>query len=162
MTIILSSLVLKAQTDTLNLPKYYIVDNDTIGVIMSIEQCQRLDHNTELLELYRKMSIDCDNVEKSYIIVINKLGDKIAILEVDIKNLKNQNDLQRDMIGNLQNQIEDYKKKDQLNNQELSNKDQIISGLKSDLRKQKMKTALGFGGTVLATVGFVVLLIVGH
>lgn len=155
------SLNMFAQTDSISLPKYYIVNNDTIGIILSIEQCQKLDHNTELLDLYKKMSIDCDNVEKNYIIIVNKLGDKIALLEVDIKNLKSQNDLQHDMIKNLQKQVSDYESKEKLNQQELINKDEIIKGLKKDLRKQKTKTALGFGGTTIATIGLIVLIIVG-
>lgn len=154
--ILISSFVASAQSDISNLPKYYIVENDTLGIIMSIEQCQKLDHNTELLSLYRKMSIDCDNVEKSYILVVNKLGEKIALLEVDIKNLKSQNDLQRDMITNLQNQIDDYQRKDKLNQEELVNKDIIIDGLKSDLRKQKVKTSLGVG-VLLVFITFLII-----
>jgi len=157
---LLISLLIQAQSD--NLPRYYIEGNDTLGIVMSIEQCQKLDHNMELLELYRKMSIDCDNVEKSYIVVVNKLGEKIALLEIDIKNLKQQNNLQIDKITNLQEQIEEYKNKDQLSQQELANDQDIIKGLKADLRKQKFKTVLGFGGTVLTTIGFVVLLIISH
>lgn len=159
---LLSSMISFAQSDTLNLPKYYVVDGDTLGITLSIEQCQKLDHNTELLDLYRKMSIDCDNVEKGYIVIVNKLGDKIAILELDVKNLKSQNELQRDQIANLQKQIDDHIRKENLSQLEMDNKDKIIGGLKQDLHKQKVKTALGFGGTVLGVLGFIFLIVGSH
>lgn len=143
-----------------DLPQYYIVNNDTIGVIITIEQCQVLDHNTELLDLYKKASLDFDHMENGYIVVINKQNEKIAILELDIKNLKKQSILQRDIINNLENQVKEYKKKDELSKEESKNNQIIIDGLKSDLKKQKMKTAMGFGGTVLGIIGVVLLVIV--
>jgi hypothetical protein len=55
LTILLSLtyLISSAQTE---LPRYLIEGGDTIGVIISIEQAQKLDNNSELLELFKKLS----------------------------------------------------------------------------------------------------------
>ena len=156
---ILSSLNINAQFKKEELPKFYIENGDTIGIILTIEQVQKLDNNSDLLTLFKKMSIDCDVVNNDYVVVVNKLNEKIALLEIKIDNLNKQIDKQDDMIVNLNKQISDYKINEDLSNKQLENDKTIIKDLKKDLRTQKIKTAVAFIGAGITTITTIFLLV---
>ena len=49
-----------------DLPQYLIEGGDTIGILLSIEQVQKLDNNSQLLDLFKQLQIDCDNRDDLY------------------------------------------------------------------------------------------------
>ena len=73
----LSTFILKAQVS--DLPKYYVIDKDTVGIILTIEQVQKLDNDVELLELFKKLQLDCENLTTHYVKIINGLEEKVAL-----------------------------------------------------------------------------------
>ena len=40
-----------------NLPEYLVQNGDTIGIVLTIEQVQKLDNNSELLTAFKKLSL---------------------------------------------------------------------------------------------------------
>ena len=82
----LFTFTIKAQVS--DLPKYYIVNNDTLGIILTVEQVQKLDNDVELLNLFEKLQIDCENLTTHYIKIINSLEEKNILMEVSVKELK--------------------------------------------------------------------------
>ena len=89
-TLILFLFIFNLKAQVSNLPKYYVVDKDTVGIILTVEQVQKLDNDVELLELFKKLQLDCENVTTHYIKIINGLEEKVVLMEVSIKDLNNK------------------------------------------------------------------------
>ena len=100
-TLILFFFIFNLKAQVSNLPKYYVVDKDTVGIILTVEQVQKLDNDVELLELFKKLQLDCENVTTHYIKIINGLEEKVVLMEVSIKDLNNKSKEQDDLINNL-------------------------------------------------------------
>ncbi len=152
-----------------NLPKF-IYQKDSVGnevftrtyALLSIEQLQKLDNDGDLVKLFEKLSIDCDSLDSHYIVVVNKLGEKIVVMQLKIDNLDGQisdgNKLLLDVKKQLSITLEklDNKTK-QYNNDEtiIANNNVVIGNLKHDLRISNIKKWAGIGST--ATVGAILL-----
>jgi len=154
LTLTLVSVFSKAQTR--ELPDYLIEGGDTIGIILSIEQAQKLDNNTELLQLFKQLQIDCDNLEGYYVSIINESNQQIALLEANVTALTLQGQEKDKLAVNLEKQLSNCAKDTVLCNQELKNKNDEIKLLKEDLRKEKFKKwmSAGFNAIQMAAVVF--------
>jgi predicted RNase H-like nuclease (RuvC/YqgF family) len=155
--LVFTSLFAKSQTD--DLPRYFVENGDTIGIILSVEQAQSLDNDAELLGLFKKMQINCDSLEVGYIKIINKLGEKIGILEIQKKDLISQGEEKDKLIKNLESSLSYCERMYQLCREEVANKDREIAILKRELLKQKLKKLLSFGGNAVAAIIIAVLII---
>jgi hypothetical protein len=145
--------------DVKNLPQYLIWGGDTIGVVLTIEQLQKLDNQTDLVNLLEVMSVKCDDVNSKYVMVINKLEQKIAIQEIKIENLEDQNIIRDDVILNLKKQVQNREESIAFCDQQRINDSEIIDGLKKDLRKLRMKNMVGWMTTGVGMMTAVVLAI---
>ena len=152
----LTYLISSAQTE---LPRYLIENGDTIGVIISVEQAQKLDNNSELLELFKKLRIDCDNLDTHYIQVINSLNEQGALLKVNVSELEGQSSSLSSWNESLKEQLKNSEKSNKLCNEELENKDQEIKILKGELRRQKIKKVVSVAGNVALIVVTTILII---
>ena len=130
-----------------NLPEYLVQNGDTIGIVLTIEQVQKLDNNSELLTAFKKLSLKCDTLDTYYVQVINKSNEKIALLEVKVKNLTDQNQKKDDMILTLKGQVLNKEMQLTLCEKQRSNDSIIIIGLKKDLFKSKVKNVAGWTTT---------------
>lgn len=140
-----------------NLPSYYIQNGDTIGVVLSVEQLQKLDYDVELLELLEKKGINCDSTIKKYICVVNEYGKQVALLETKISKLEEVSDVKDDMIKNLKGQILNYQADLNRAEVQLQYKDQMIKNQEKRITNLKIQRAVTIGGGVLGTVvGFLV------
>lgn len=152
----LTYLISSAQTE---LPRYLIENGDTIGVIISVEQAQKLDNNSELLELFKKLRIDCDNLDTHYVQVINSLNEQVALLKVNVSELEGQSSSLSSWNESLKEQLKNSEKSNKLCNEELENKDQEIKVLKGELRRQKIKKVVSVAGNVALIVVTTILII---
>jgi len=151
------SILSKAQTK--DLPQYLIEGGDTIGIIISVEQAQTLDNDVELLELFKKLRINCDNLDSHYIEVINAQNDQIALLKVNTKELQGQGVALNSQITSLKEQVQNSEKKNKLCDEELVNKDEEIKILKKEIFKQKVKKIISVTGNVILVVVTTILII---
>lgn len=86
-------------------PCYYIERGDTIGVVVTIKQAQKIDKNLELLKILEEKSLVCDSTQKLYLKVVDEYGRQIVLFEEQassFKSILNDKDLQ---INNLNQQI---------------------------------------------------------
>ena len=130
-----------------DLPQYFVQNGDTIGILMTVEQVQKLDNNSELLGLFEKLSIKCDSLDTYYIGVINKMNDKIAILNVKTTKQDEAMKKQDDMVKDVKAQLTNALLRLSLCEQQRSNDSTIILGLKRDLTKAKVKGIAGWATT---------------
>lgn len=134
-----------------NLPSYYVQNNDTLGIVISIQQAQKIDNDEELLQLFEKMNVSCDSTIKKYIAVVNEYDKKIAVMEVKISKLETISKEQTTQINNLKSQIINYQIQMDLLHQEIVSKDNIINLQEKQIMKLRFGKGAGVTGTI---VGF--------
>lgn len=134
-----------------DLPQYFVQNEDTIGILLTIEQVQKLDNNSELLSLFEKLSIKCDSLDTYYVGVINNMNDKITILDLKVAKQDEAMKKQDDMVKDLKAKVANALLRLDLCEQQISNDSLIIKGLKQDLTKSKVKNIVGWSTTGVAT-----------
>lgn len=123
------------QSDTTSYPKYYVVNGDTIGVIITIEQVQKIDNDLEIKNLLEKSLIDCDSLSSQYIVVVDRLEKRVAILEVKNSELLKASSQQEMIINKLNDKITNFEKDLSLCDEQGKKKDQIISNQNKTINK---------------------------
>lgn len=150
--LILTSMLGFSQTPFVkeDLPQYYVQNGDTIGILLTIEQVQKLDNNSELLGLFEKLSIKCDSLDTYYVGVINKMNDKITILNLKVTKQDEAMKKQDDMVKDLKSKVANALLRLDLCEQQISNDSLIIKGLKQDLTRSRVKNIVGWSTTGVA------------
>jgi uncharacterized protein YaaN involved in tellurite resistance len=134
-----------------SLPAYYMQGNDTLGVIISIDQAQKIDNDLELLQLFEDMRVSCDSVVKHYIVVVNQYERKIAVVEAKFNKSDSTVKDQKLIINNLNKKIDNYEADLKLAQKQLKMKDDIIANNEKMIGKLQLTKGIGLTGTV---VGF--------
>lgn len=143
-------------------PKYSV---DSLGqnvIVMTIPQAMRLDNNSELLSLFEKLNSQLGEYDSVCVRVITDKEKVIAVQKLEITKLKeslNNKDVQ---IKNLQNQISKYIITIGILEQEVENRNSVIS--EKDLQIRGLKTKMIFGGIGGGTIiiGLILGLILIH
>jgi hypothetical protein len=143
-------------------PKYIV---DSLGqnvIVMTIPQAMRLDNNSELLGLFEKLNSQLGEYDSVCVRVITDKEKVIAVQKLEITKLKeslNNKDVQ---IKNLQNQISKYIITIGILEQEVENRNSVIS--EKDLQIRGLKTKMIFGGIGGGTIiiGLILGLILIH
>jgi uncharacterized protein (DUF3084 family) len=129
---------------------------------MTIPQAMRLDNNSELLGLFEKLNSQLGEYDSVCVRVITDKEKVIAVQKLEITKLKeslNNKDVQ---IKNLQNQISKYIITIGILEQEVENRNSVIS--EKDLQIRGLKTKMIFGGIGGGTIiiGLILGLILIH
>lgn len=132
-------------------PYYLIQDKDTLGVVLSIKQLQRLDNNAELLKLFKQLDIDCDNLDKNYNLVINEYNKRINLLDLNVSTLEKQGKEKDNLIENQKKQIKIYTSDSLLTAIKIANKDAKIGSLEQEVRKEKNRKWFSIGLNIVQT-----------
>jgi uncharacterized protein (DUF3084 family) len=135
---------------------YPIIKIDEHGkqiVIMTLEQVQRLDNQTDLIPLFEKINEDVGNLDSSCLVALSD-KDKV-IISLD-KQLDSQKELLTNKdkeIGNLNSQLQISHQIESTYKKEIENKDTEIELHLDKIKKQKGKNLI-FGG-IGAVIGFI-------
>lgn len=139
--------------DRPELPAYLIAnESDTIGIVFTILDVQKIDKSLELLEYMEEINTKIDTTQYYYISLIGDLELKVDLQRHKILNLISQGAIKDRMIEDLKSQIKlsDEKSK---NLQEVSdNKDLIIKEKDDEIGKQK---TLKFIYGILGVIGII-------
>ena len=130
-------------------PAYYIINNDTVGVIINIKQAQKINNDLELLSLYKKMRVSCDSVIGSYILVVDDYNKKIVLLETKNNKVDSISAEQKDLIDNLNLQIKNYKSGEYINEQEIKLREDLIASQNKQIKKLKIKNRIYSIGSII-------------
>jgi len=156
-TTILSTFFCQAQDQ--DLPRYLVENNDTIGIVMSVEQAQSLDNSAELLNLFKQMSINCDMIDTIYVQIINSLEEKVALLEIQKKDLIKQGQEKDIVIDQLRSALGNCQKNNRLCEDQLEIKDEEIKVLKKEIFRQKVKKVISISGNIALGIVTTILII---
>lgn len=131
-------------------PQYYIKNGDTLGIIISLEQAQKIDNDYDMLDLLKNYKVAVDKLDSAYIFVIDNMKQQVAVLNLKISQLEGIIKLKDSQIDNLKDQIDKYRRDNDLANAQLKAKDEIIDNYKKAKKSAFLKTfALVIGIGVL-------------
>jgi len=156
---LLISVFSKAQE--VDFPRYYIVNGDTVGLILSIEQAQKVYNQEILLDLMKDLRHGCDSLVKKYYVIVNKYEKKQLVDQVLIeqyeKNLKSKEEttlLMAQKSGNYETEIKKCDEEKKLANGKVEDLNKIVDQLKSE-RKWLIGGTVGFGALSLFILGLI-------
>lgn len=137
-------------------PRY---DIDSLGqkvVVMTIEQAQKLDNDTDLLEIFNKLDMTTTEFDSVCIKTINDKNVVISSQKVLIEKLNENSQTKDSTIKALQKQVVEYQLNKTLLQDEVNNLNERLKI--SDKSNRKMKTRMIVGGGIggLAIVGLIV------
>jgi len=130
-------------------------------VVLTIEQAQALDNNTDLLFMFEKLNSQIGNYDSICLKVVNEKEKVIASQTVQINNLKEALLNKDKQIVNLQATITELTKKSDNFEQELKNKNDEIALHKKEIRRVKRNYLIG-GGVGGFILGIVLSLVLAH
>ena len=142
-------------------PKYYIQSGDTIGVIYSIEQAQKIYNKSVMLDLMKGLRHGCDSLVKKYFVIVNQyeqkqLVDK-SLIEQYEKSIK-EKDLTllatENKVTNLESDLKKCDEQSSIKDGKIKNDLLIIDELKKQ-RKWLLGGTVGFGALSLFLLGAV-------
>ena len=141
--------------DTTDLPQFVVVFGDTVGILMTVNQLQRLDSDAELLRLFKQLDTLNSEAEYFYINIINNMEDKITLSQNKIMELMKLNGKQESMVETLKDKLKNTKKKLELTEEQRENDAIIIKTFEEDINKLKLKNILSFSSTGLLGAGLI-------
>jgi len=142
-------------------PRYEV---DSLGqkvVVMTIEQAQSLDNNSEMLSLFEKLNSQIGSYDSICIKVISDKDVVISDQKLQISNLKESLNTKDKKISALQNEIKEHEKKEKVLQEQIDNRQQVIDEKDKKINKMRLKMILG-GGAGAAIIGgllFIILLV---
>jgi hypothetical protein len=144
-----------------NIPRYHIESGDTIGVILSIQQAQKIYNQQVLLEAYQSYKYGCDSLVKKFYQISNKyeqsqlynktLNDQYQKM---IERKESENLRLNDKVANLMVDVNKCDLQNQFNQEKSQSYQKIIDDLNSK-NKYLFGGAVGFGAIALFLLGMV-------
>ncbi len=139
--------------DRPDLPAYLIANvSDTIGIVFTIENVQKIDKNLEVLEYMESQQSQIDTTEFFFTSLVSDLETKIDIQKHKIMNLISQSLVKEGLITNLRSQMEEKNGTISRKDTEISNLNKIITNDKKEIKKQKFLKWVSIVGGVIAAV----------
>lgn len=141
-------------------PRY---DIDSLGqkvVVLTIAQATELDNNSELLGLFEKLNVQLGEYDSVCIKVINEKEKVIALQKIEIACLKEALLNKDQQISALQHEIAGYQAVIAALEGKIRAKDKIIEERERQLRRLKLKAAIGGIGESLMIFGLLVAIVV--
>ena len=136
---------------------------DSLGqkvVVMTVQQAQKLDNNSELLLLFEGLNTKMIENDSICIKVINDKDYVISIQKLEINKLKESLSTKDEKILTLQSEIDKHNEKLFFIESQLLNRDKMIDLKDKKINNLKTKMFVGGGLSGLAIIGLVIGLII--
>jgi len=142
---------------------YPRIEKDSLNndiILMTIEQAQKLDNDTDLLNLYKSLDDECAKQESICIQVVNDKDTVIASQKLEISALIEYSENKVAQIKVLQSQIDEYKNNNSILQTQVDNRQKVITekDLQIGILKSKFRWT-GIGAVAVITVLTTLLLI---
>lgn len=137
-------------------PRYEI---DSLGqsvVVMTIEQAQKLDNNSDLLVLFEQLNVQIGTYDSICIKAVNDKNVVISEQKVLIDQLNTNIETKDSTIDALQRQITEYQIREVMYDEQLTNLNNQIYLKDEQIRKMKTKMIIGGSLGGVAIIGLIV------
>jgi len=142
--------------------EYPRLEVDSLGqaiVIMTVEQAQELDNNTDLLLLFEKLDGELGKYDEVCLRVIGQKDAGIAVQDLEIKKLRESLNNKDEQIVKLQREITLKEEKGESFERELKKKDEEIRLHKDEIKRVKLNSILGGSISSVGVIGLIIALI---
>jgi hypothetical protein len=147
------TLTLSAQS--IEYPRYEV---DSLGqkvIVLTIEQAQKLDNNSDLLLLLEKYAQQIAEYDSICVKTVNDKQKVIDLQKVEIKTLKENLAIKDKEIENLQKRVNEYIIKEAFWTEQMKLKDETIEIKDKQIRGLKGKMIWGGVGGGVAIIGLI-------
>jgi len=146
-----------------DLPKFYIVNKDTLGIILSMDQLKRMKNDLELKSYFEASAISCDSFVNKAIIVIDECETKVRFLNLRISKLDSLDSENQVLLNNCLNRLQNDGRNKILCDSQRANDSLIIGNLGKEintLKFEKMVSWWGAGSFLLSSIILAIILAV--
>ena len=137
------------------LPDYYIVNKDTVGIILPVEQVKRMKNDLELKVLLEDMMVSCDSTINKLIVVVDGYEKTIVSLKSTISKIDSSDKNKQEVINSLTNTLDLRKRDVYLCDSISTKKDTVISNsniIISNLKTQRNWAYVGTATFIITTI----------
>jgi len=137
------------------LPDYYIVNKDTVGIILPVEQVKRMKNDLELKVLLEDMMVSCDSTINKLIVVVDGYEKTIFSLKATISKIDSSDKNKQEVINSLTNTLDLRKRDAYLCDSISTKKDTVISNsniIISNLKTQRNWAYVGTATFIITTI----------
>jgi predicted RNase H-like nuclease (RuvC/YqgF family) len=155
---LLSSFMLLSQegdTTGVEYPKPYVVDGDTIGAILTIDQLNKIDKDDQLLKMYKDLLSSYEETDDFCISIVDDYEEQITSYEVKVGELKKNLKDKDIVISKLREKVALYEENEGSYEEKLNNKDEIINEkdeVIDGMKKKMLWGGIGAGLTVILVI----------
>lgn len=152
---LLSSFILLSQSDSTDVqeyPKPYVVDGDTIGAILTIDQLNEIDKDDQLLVMYKDLLSSYEESDDFCISIVDDYENQISVYEVKVSELKKNLEDKDIVISKLREKVALYEENEGSYKEKLDNKDEIIEEqdeVIDGMKKKMLWGGIGAGLTII-------------
>jgi hypothetical protein len=129
---------------------------------MTIDQAMKLDNNSELLQLFEKLNSQLGEYDSACVKVINDKEKVISVQKIEIAKLKESLQNKDEQIASLQHRIAEYIVNVGILQDQVKNREGVISEKDRQIRGLKTKMIFGGIGGGAAIVGLILGIIFIH
>lgn len=140
-----------------DLPEFVVIYGDTVGVLVTISQLQRMDSNEDLLTLLLKMDDMNVEAEHYYINIINNMDEKLTVSSLKINNLTKQLQTQESRLTNLKEQVANSEEQHRKTEEQRENDAIIKQTFEDDVKKLKLQRAVSYSSGGLLGVAAIIM-----
>lgn len=133
------------------LPTWFIYKGDTVGLVFSVQQVQKIDSDLELLSWLEKKGFTCDSTISAYIKVVDELGKQVTIFKTSVEELNGKLQDKDKQINNLKTQIAKKQEEIDLANKQIADFQTITNNNNIRISNLKLQRNLWIGGGLLGT-----------
>lgn len=136
-------------------PYYLVVEKDTVGVVFTVADAQKLDNDGDILKLYERLVASYDKSGIQYIKIVDKMDKEIGVLNLKIDEYKKAIADKDVVIADLKQIIHNKALSDAAYEQQLANDKVIIQNLNKQVNRSFWQK-VGGGAIALIVIGFLV------
>jgi hypothetical protein len=160
---ILTSLVLTLISISVfsqNLPQYYIVGKDTLGITLPIEKVKKMKNDLELKLILESMMISCDSTINKFIVVVDDYERKVISLKTTITRLDSSDVNKQKIINSLKASLELEEKNRKLCEESSLKKDTVITNSEKIITNVKTERNWAYLGATTFLITTILLLLI--
>jgi peptidoglycan hydrolase CwlO-like protein len=134
---------------TEDFPAWFIHKGDTVGLIFTIDQVQKIDSDLELLSWLEKKGFTCDSTIAIYIKLVDDFEKQVTILKTTVSELNKDITDKNSQIKILKEKGEKYEEDLKLANTEILKLNKVVDNSNQRITNLKIQRNLSIGGGVL-------------
>jgi len=129
------------------LPKFYIVNGDTLGITISMEQLKRMKNDLELKTYLEASAVSCDSFMNKAIIAIDDCEGRVRVLKLRIDKLDSADHENRVLLDNCLQRLENGDKDRFLCESQRKNDSIMINNMNKQINTLKVEKLVGWWGS---------------